>query len=81
MVMSALEVSFMEMIVFVAGHAMPMRITNGMTVQMISTVVFSWNCSALCPTDLRCLTIEYAMAPNTTTKMPKIIHMISVWRS
>ena len=54
MVMSGLEVSFIERMVLVAGHAMPIRMRNGMMVQMISTVVFSWNCSALCPTDLRC---------------------------
>ena len=37
---------------------MPIRIKNGMIVQTISTVVFSWNCAALWPTDLRCLKIE-----------------------
>ena len=47
----------MAMMVLVAGHAMPIRMTKGTIVQMISTVVFSWNCSALWPTDLRCLTI------------------------
>ena len=33
--------------VLVAGHAMPINMTSGMMVQMISTVTFSWKCSAL----------------------------------
>ena len=55
-VMSGTEASFMARMVFVAGNAMSSRIRNGMTVQMTSTVVFSWNCAALCPFDLRCVT-------------------------
>ena len=58
MVISGLEVSLRLSTVLVAGQAMPTRITRGITVQMISTVVLSWNCAALAPTDLRCLKIE-----------------------
>ena len=39
MVMSGLEVSFIAMTVLVAGKAIAIRITNGITVQIISTVV------------------------------------------
>ena len=45
--MSGLDVSFIWMMVFAAGIAMPMRMMKGTTVHTISTVVFSWNCSAL----------------------------------
>jgi hypothetical protein len=57
-VRSGAVVSFIARIVFVAGHAMNSRMRNGMTVQTISTVVFSWNWCASCPTDFRCLKIE-----------------------
>ena len=57
-VRSGADVSFIARIVLVAGHAMNSRIRNGITVHTTSTVVFSWNCAALCPTDLRCLKIE-----------------------
>ena len=48
---------------------MPTRMRNGITVHITSTAVFSWNCSARCPTDLRCFQIAYSMAPKTNTKM------------
>ena len=67
--MSGALVSFIARIVLVAGQAMPIRIRNGITVQTISTVVFSWNCTALCPTDLRCLKIEKNITPKTAQKM------------
>ena len=54
MVRSGFEVSLSARMPLVAGQAMPIRMKNGMIVQMISTVVFSWNCSALWPTDFRC---------------------------
>ncbi len=53
MVMSGFEVSLSARTVLVAGQAMPIRMKNGTIVQMISTVVFSWNGTALWPTDLR----------------------------
>ena len=56
--MSGALVSFIASTVRVAGNAMNSRIRNGMTVQITSTVVFSWNCAARCPTDFRCLKIE-----------------------
>ena len=43
---------------FVAGQAIPIRMKNGMTVQRISTVAFSWKFAALWPTDLRCMITE-----------------------
>ncbi len=58
MVRSGAEVSFIASTVLVAGMAMNSRIRNGMTVHTISTTVFSWNCAALCPFDLRCAKIE-----------------------
>ena len=58
MVISELVVSFIATTVLVAGKAMPMTINNGMTVQMISTVVLSWNEADLAPNDLRCLRME-----------------------
>ena len=56
--MSGAVVSFIARMVFVAGKAMKRRIRNGITVQTISTVVFSWNWCASWPTDFRCLKIE-----------------------
>ena len=49
---------------------MPIRITNGTTVQMISMVVFSWNYATFTPRLLRCANTDQNIAPNTTTKMP-----------
>ena len=46
-VMSAPEVSFCAITTLVTGQAMAIRMSAGMTVQRISTVVFSWNWSAL----------------------------------
>ncbi len=54
MVMSGLEVSFCAITILVTGQAMITRMIAGITVHRISTVVFSWNCAALWPTDLRC---------------------------
>jgi len=42
MVMSGLEVSFIEITVLVAGYTMPIRIRNGMIAHAISTLTFSW---------------------------------------
>ena len=58
MVRSGLEVSFCAMTTRVVGQAIPTRISAGITVQRISTVVFSWNCAALWPFDLRCAYTE-----------------------
>src|SRR5258708_4204000 len=60
--MSAFDASFMSSTVLVAGYAMPIRITNGTRVQMISMVVFSWNCAAFAPTLLRCLKMDQNIA-------------------
>ncbi|MNC91227.1 hypothetical protein D3C83_74450 [compost metagenome] len=49
-----MEVSFCAISTRVVGQAMPIRMIAGITVQRISTVVFSWNCAALWPFDLRC---------------------------
>ena len=54
MVMSGAEVSFCAITALVTGQAIATRMIAGITVQRISTVVFSWNCSALWPLDLRC---------------------------
>ena len=53
MVISASELSLSPTRVLVAGHVVPSRMIKGMTVQMISTMAFWWNCPALFPTDLR----------------------------
>ena len=54
MVRSGAEVSFWAITTFVAGQAIATRMIAGMMVQTSSTAVFSWNCSALWPFDLRC---------------------------
>ena len=54
MVRSGAEVSFCAITTLVTGQAITIRISAGITVQRISTVVFSWNCAALWPFDLRC---------------------------
>jgi hypothetical protein len=57
-VRSALVVSFIATTVRVAGSAMTMMMMNGITVQTISTVVFSWKLAATAPFDFRCFQIE-----------------------
>ena len=82
--MSALVVSFMATTVLVAGKAIPMTINKGITVQMISTVVLSWNEAGLCPSDFLCLTMEYNITPKTTTKITRqmiIMNQCNQWIS
>ncbi len=54
MVRSAALVSFCAITDLVTGQAKATRMMAGITVQMISTVVFSWNWAATWPFDLRC---------------------------
>src|SRR3954471_11173745 len=79
--MSALDASFISIMVRVAGQAMAMSTTSGTMVQITSTVVFSWNCAALAPTLLRCLKMDQNIAPNTTKKITMQTYMIPQWRS
>src|SRR5678809_890608 len=52
------------------------RIRNGMTVQMISTVVFSWNWTAWWPIDFRWWYSDQNIVPNTPMKMTTQIQKI-----
>src|SRR4051812_50143862 len=77
--MSALDASFMSSMAWVAGHAMDTRTTSGISVQMISTVVFSWNCAACAPCDRRCLKIDQNIAPNTMKKIAMQTYITPQW--
>src|SRR3989454_1493220 len=67
-VRSAAVVSFCATTRRVAGQAIRIRISAGIAVQSISTVVCSWNSSAWWPFDLRCAYTDQNMKPNTPTK-------------
>ena len=65
-----------------AGTAMATRIITGMTVQMISTLVLCTRVvSGTAPLDLRNVTIDQIMTPNTTTPMTTQTQKISMCRS
>ena len=68
-VRSAAVVSFCATTRRVAGQAIRTRISAGIAVQSISTVVCSWNSSAWWPFDLRCAYTDQNMKPNTPTKI------------
>src|SRR4051812_3135350 len=74
--MSALDASFISIMVRVAGHAIAISTTSGTMVQSTSIVVFSWNCAALAPTLLRCFQIDQNIAPNTTKKIAMQTYMM-----
>ena len=78
--MSAPPASFIASIVLVAGHAIATSTTSGTTVQMISIVVFSWNCAALAPWERRCLKIDQNITPNTRKKITTHTHRMPQWR-
>ena len=81
-VSSVLRVSSMSTSVRAAGTAMAMRMTTGMSVQMISTLVLCTRLvSATAPFDLRNATSDQIIQPKTTTPMPTQIQKTSMCRS
>ncbi|MNO08054.1 hypothetical protein D3C81_2305180 [compost metagenome] len=56
-VISESRMSYMAISLAVAGQAMTMRISTGITVQTISALVLWLNCAATAPLDLRNLKI------------------------
>ena len=65
----------------VAGTAITTRITNGTTVQRISTVVLSWKCAGCWPVERRWTIIDQNIAPKTSTPITTQIQKMVMCRS
>ena len=81
-VSSVLVVSSISTSVRAAGIAMAMRMTTGRAVQITSTLVLCTSVtSGIAPLDLRKVTIDQIIAPNTITPMTTRTQKISMCRS
>lgn len=65
----------------VAGTAITTRITNGTTVQRISTAVLSWKCAGCWPVERRWTIIDQNIAPKTSTPITTQIQKMVMCRS